>query len=117
MSTGDVRLDGRMERVEAELFTDGGNSSVVRVPGAAFVPDAGADAQPWAAAARSLPRDRRLLPTASAAPLSTLRSPGPEQYNYLADLETSEQKSSQCCSNQHQNVERSQEEVCLATRD
>ncbi|MFG3545480.1 DUF6959 family protein [Streptomyces clavifer] len=28
----DVRLDGRMEHVEAELFTDGGNNAVVRLP-------------------------------------------------------------------------------------
>ncbi|MFH9577064.1 DUF6959 family protein [Streptomyces globisporus] len=27
-----VRLDGRMEHVEAELFTDGGNNAVVRLP-------------------------------------------------------------------------------------
>lgn len=32
MSAGDVRLDGAMERVEAELFTDGGNNAVVRLP-------------------------------------------------------------------------------------
>jgi hypothetical protein len=36
MSPGDVRLDGRMERVEAELFTDGGNNAVVRLPGRRF---------------------------------------------------------------------------------
>ncbi|MFB7312587.1 DUF6959 family protein [Streptomyces sp. NPDC056192] len=33
MSPGDVRSDGPMERVEAELLTDGGNSAVVRLPG------------------------------------------------------------------------------------
>ncbi|WP_443068870.1 DUF6959 family protein [Streptomyces sp. NBC_01361] len=32
MSAGDVRLDGAMERVEAELFTDGGNNAVARLP-------------------------------------------------------------------------------------
>ncbi|MDX3763136.1 hypothetical protein ABZ672_54410 [Streptomyces mirabilis] len=32
MSASDVRLDGAMERVEAELFTDGGNNAVVRLP-------------------------------------------------------------------------------------
>ncbi|MGW1885547.1 DUF6959 family protein [Streptomyces sp. NPDC001970] len=37
MSPGDVRLDGRMERVEAELFTDGGNSALVRLPGRRFL--------------------------------------------------------------------------------
>lgn len=36
MSTGDVRLDGVMERVEAELFTDGGNDAVIRLPGRRF---------------------------------------------------------------------------------
>ncbi|MFF8191830.1 DUF6959 family protein [Streptomyces bobili] len=36
MSDGDVRLDGVMERVEAELFTDGGNDAVVRLPGRKF---------------------------------------------------------------------------------
>jgi hypothetical protein len=36
MSDGDVRLDGVMERVEAELFTDGGNDAVVRLPGRRF---------------------------------------------------------------------------------
>ncbi len=36
MSTGDVRLDGPMERIEAELFTDGGNGAVVCVPGGSF---------------------------------------------------------------------------------
>ncbi|MFE2812653.1 DUF6959 family protein [Streptomyces nigra] len=32
MSGGDVRLEAPMERIEAELFTDGGNDAVVRVP-------------------------------------------------------------------------------------
>lgn len=36
MSGGDVRLDGVMERFEAELFTDGGNDAVVRLPGRRF---------------------------------------------------------------------------------
>ncbi|MEU9348050.1 hypothetical protein AB0D74_43330 [Streptomyces sp. NPDC048278] len=36
MSDGDVRLDGLMERIEAELFTDGGNDAVVRMPGRRF---------------------------------------------------------------------------------
>ncbi|MEV4444844.1 DUF6959 family protein [Streptomyces mirabilis] len=36
MSAGDVRLDGVMERVEAELFSDGGNDAVVRMPGRWF---------------------------------------------------------------------------------
>ncbi|MFJ6629994.1 DUF6959 family protein [Streptomyces sp. NPDC091376] len=36
MSHGDVKLDGCMERVEAELFTDGGNDAVVRLPGRRF---------------------------------------------------------------------------------
>ncbi|MET7630678.1 MULTISPECIES: DUF6959 family protein [unclassified Streptomyces] len=36
MSTGDVRFDGVMECVEAELFTDGGNDAVVRLPGRGF---------------------------------------------------------------------------------
>jgi hypothetical protein len=36
MSAGDVRLDGPMERIEAELFTDGGNGAVVRMPGRRF---------------------------------------------------------------------------------
>ncbi|MEV0113284.1 hypothetical protein AB0H77_08545 [Streptomyces sp. NPDC050844] len=36
MSPGDVRLDGVMQRVEAELFTDGGNDAVVRLPGRRF---------------------------------------------------------------------------------
>ncbi|MFD3621492.1 DUF6959 family protein [Streptomyces sp. NPDC058676] len=30
------RLDGPMERIEAELFTDGGNDAVVRMPGRRF---------------------------------------------------------------------------------
>lgn len=29
-------MDGAMERVEAELFTDGGNNAVVRLPGRRF---------------------------------------------------------------------------------
>ncbi|MFD4879410.1 DUF6959 family protein [Streptomyces sp. NPDC058420] len=33
MSDGDVGLDGSMERIDAELFTDGGNDAVVRLPG------------------------------------------------------------------------------------
>ncbi|MGW7545115.1 DUF6959 family protein [Streptomyces sp. NPDC054770] len=36
MSDGDVRLDDPMERIEAELFTDGGNNAVVRLPGRRF---------------------------------------------------------------------------------
>lgn len=36
MSTGDVRLDGPMEHIEAELFTDGGNDAVVRLSGRRF---------------------------------------------------------------------------------
>jgi hypothetical protein len=36
MSAVDVRLDGPMERIEAELFTDGGNDAVVRMPGRRF---------------------------------------------------------------------------------
>ncbi|MGW3450669.1 DUF6959 family protein [Streptomyces sp. NPDC001076] len=35
-AAGDVRLDGPMERIEAELFTDGGNNAVVRMPGRRF---------------------------------------------------------------------------------
>ncbi|MEU2619650.1 hypothetical protein ABZ642_16165 [Streptomyces sp. NPDC007157] len=36
MSAGDVGLDDPMERIEAELFTDGGNEAVVRLPGRRF---------------------------------------------------------------------------------
>jgi hypothetical protein len=36
MPTGDVGLDGPMERIDAELFTDGGNDAVVRLPGRRF---------------------------------------------------------------------------------
>lgn len=36
MSAGDVRLDGLMERIEVELFTDGGNDAVLRMPGRQF---------------------------------------------------------------------------------
>ncbi|MET8023175.1 DUF6959 family protein [Streptomyces avermitilis] len=36
MSTGDVGLNGVVERVEAELFTDGRNDAVVRLPGRRF---------------------------------------------------------------------------------
>lgn len=36
MSAVDVTLDGPTERVEAELFTDGGNDAVVRMPGRRF---------------------------------------------------------------------------------
>ncbi|MGI5516972.1 DUF6959 family protein [Streptomyces sp. CA-106131] len=35
-SSGHVTLDGAMERVEAELFTDGCNDAVVRLPGRRF---------------------------------------------------------------------------------
>ena len=31
-----ILLDGKMERIEAELFTDGGNAAVVRLPGRRF---------------------------------------------------------------------------------
>src|SRR5689334_9115638 len=36
ISAGDIGLDGPMERVEAELFTDGGNDAVVRLLGRRF---------------------------------------------------------------------------------
>ncbi|MGX1549482.1 DUF6959 family protein, partial [Streptomyces adustus] len=36
LSAGDVGLDGPMERIEAELLTDGGNDAVVRLPGRRF---------------------------------------------------------------------------------
>ncbi|MFJ7044155.1 DUF6959 family protein [Streptomyces sp. NPDC101112] len=36
MSAGDVRSDDPMERNQAELFTDGGNNAVVRLPGRRF---------------------------------------------------------------------------------
>jgi hypothetical protein len=36
MPSEDVRLDEHMERVAAELFTDGGNNPVVRLPGRRF---------------------------------------------------------------------------------
>ncbi|MFF2475074.1 DUF6959 family protein [Streptomyces sp. NPDC058066] len=36
MSAVDVRLDRSMERIEAELLTDGGNAAVVRTPGRRF---------------------------------------------------------------------------------
>ncbi|MDO0934465.1 hypothetical protein QQY66_23330 [Streptomyces sp. DG2A-72] len=36
MSSRGVMLDGPMDRVEAELFTDGGSDAVVRIPGRRF---------------------------------------------------------------------------------
>ncbi|MFG2501498.1 DUF6959 family protein [Streptomyces sp. NPDC048441] len=36
MSAVDVRSNAPMERIEVELFTDGGNDAVVRLPGRRF---------------------------------------------------------------------------------